>query len=196
MSHMVEVGFKIKNSLLESEKILLDNGYEEYFKTQTHDIYYSKVSMEGLTERQMKENCIRLRHSGKFFYFENMHLLNEKYDRKVHITFKDLRDYLNELYDNGFDVVFDTYKTDWVYTKGSKGCQLQDIKDIGLLNYHFDQDITDLPSDEQFNILKNNLLEMGFELEYEYGIDKLSSLYYGKLVFSKDQNVDYKPNRK
>ncbi len=187
MTGFVEVGLMIKNPLKEAEKILLDNGYIEQFKTQTHDIYYSNISMEGLSEMEMKSSCIRLRHSGKFFYFENMQLLNDSYERKINVTFETLRDYLNELHDKGFKIVFDTYKTDWAYYKGRKGCQLQEIKDIGLLNYVYDQDLAGLPLDKQFEILKKNLLDMGFTLEHDLGIDKLSSLYYGELKFSKGQ---------
>lgn len=185
MTGFLEVGLMIKNSLKEAEKILLDNGYIEDFKTQTHDIYYSKVNMNGLSEVEMKSSCIRLRHSGKFFYFENLNYLNNEYERKVHVTFETLRNYLNELHDNGFKIVFDTYKTDWVYYKGRKGCQLQDIKDIGLLNYVYDQDLAGKTKDEQFSILKKSLTDMGFKLEHELGIDKLSSLHYGELKFSK-----------
>ena len=38
----VEIGMKVKQNKKECEKILLDNGYEEFFKTQTRDVYFAK----------------------------------------------------------------------------------------------------------------------------------------------------------
>ena len=92
---------------------------------------------------------------------------------------------------NGFNVVFDTKKTDWIYKKGNSYHQLQDIQDIGLIDYYYDEDIFDKTEEEQSVILKNNLLAMGFELEYEEGVDKLRTLYNKEFKFSKNQNGKY-----
>ena len=48
----VEVGFKIKEDKLQAEKILLENGFVNTFKTaHTRDIYFGKdVNFENKTE--------------------------------------------------------------------------------------------------------------------------------------------------
>lgn len=40
----------------------------------------------------------------------------------------------------------------------------------------------------QFTLLSNGMKNLGFELEYEEGVDKLRSLLAQKLCFSKNQN--------
>ena len=92
---------------------------------------------------------------------------------------------------NGFRVLFDTRKSDWVYKKGNSYHQLQDIENIGLLDYCYDEDIFEKTEEQQFEILKSNLISMGFELEFEEGVDKLRTLYHKEYKFSKNQNAKY-----
>ena len=59
----VEVGFKIKEDKLQAEKILLENGFVNTFKTaHTRDIYFGKnVNFENKTEEEIKRSLIRCR---------------------------------------------------------------------------------------------------------------------------------------
>ena len=70
---------------------------------------------------------------------------------------------------------------------------MQEIKDIGLVDYVYDRDLTNsgLSEDEQFEVLKQQMYDLGFHLEYELGIDKLRSLYGKQLQFSKNQIGKY-----
>lgn len=189
----VEVGFKIKEDKLQAEKILLENGFVNTFKTaHTRDIYFGKnVNFENKTEEEIKRSLIRCRGCS---LFENLQLLDKSFSEgKINVDFKTAFSYFDKLFKAGFDVIFDTEKTDWIYQKGNCWHQLQEIKDIGLVDYVYDRDLSSkgLSEDEQFEVLKQQMYDLGFHLEYELGIDKLRSLYSKQLQFSKNQIGKY-----
>ena len=127
MAIEVEAGFKVKESKEEAEKILLDNGFVNTFKTaHTRDVYFGKdIGIEGKSEEEIKRSMVRLR---GFETFENLQLLGEKYpEGKYKADFKTALDICNKLLANGFEVIIDTEKTDWVYKKGRCWHQLQEI---------------------------------------------------------------------
>ncbi len=182
---VLEVGFKIKEDKKEAEKLLLAQGFQELFKTTTRDIYFGKdVNFEGKDETQIKTSLIRCRNFEKF---ENLKIFDKDLPDKLDVDFKTMHAYFDKFFENGYEVIFDTQKTDWVYYKGKCWHQLQDIKDIGLLDYVLDKDIFDKSEDEQFEILMKQVKDFGLHLEYELGVDKLRSLYNKKLMFSKNQ---------
>ena len=53
--------------------------------------------------------------------------------------------------------------------------------------YYCESISDDLDEDKLFNKLKEEMEKLGFTLEHELGVDKLRSLYSGKLQFSKNQ---------
>ena len=63
---VLEVGMKLKNSLIYYHDILIKNGLKLDFACSTHDVYYTKQNLEGLTENQMKEACVRGRYCNAF----------------------------------------------------------------------------------------------------------------------------------
>lgn len=183
----VEAGFKIKESKEEAEQILLKNGFINTYKTHTRDIYFGKDDdFRDMDEEGIKNSLIRLRN---FERFENMKLFDSEMPDIITLDFKTMLEYLQKLFSQGYDVVFDTRKSDWIYKKGECYHQLQDINDIGLLDYVYNREIFDkgLDADEQFEELKRQMLALGFHLEYEQGVDKLRSLYNKKLMFSTNQ---------
>jgi len=188
----IEVAFKIEQSKEEAEKLLLDNGFVNAFKTYTRDIYFGKnVNFDGLTEEEIKRQLIRCRN---FERLENLKVLDEKLPDKHLINLK----LLQRLFKEGYEVIFETQKSDWVYKKGGYWHQLQDIKDIGLLDYVYTDEFLDetITQDEMFEIVKQHIHDLGFKLEYELGVDKLRSLYYKELKFSKNQIGLYKYQEK
>lgn len=187
----VEVAFKIKQTQKESEKLLLSFGYKLFHKAKTHDLYFAKIKLTPeMTEQQLKFNCIRLRFSNNNLSFNNFNLF-DKTKNNFNCTKKESKQILKQLKQNGFKKVFDTFKTDYVYKKDNSYHQLQNIKKIGLLDYFYNEDIFSLSPLNQYKTLKQEMLNMGFELEYEDGVDKLRSLLAKKLCFSKNQNGDY-----
>ncbi|MCI5497825.1 MAG: hypothetical protein MR412_04485 [Firmicutes bacterium] len=193
MAIEVEAGFKVKESKEEAEKILLDNGFVNTFKTaHTRDVYFGKdIEIEGKSEEEIKRSMVRLR---GFETFENLELLGEKYpEGKYKADFKTALDICNKLLANGFEVIIDTEKTDWVYKKGRCWHQLQEIKNIGLVDYVYNEEIFDkgYSEEEQFDLLHHQMTDLGFHLEYDLGIDKLRTLLSGQIQFSTNQIGKY-----
>ena len=193
MAIEVEAGFKVKESKEEAEKILLDNGFVNTFKTaHTRDVYFGKdIEIEGKSEEEIKRSMVRLR---GFETFENLQLLGDEYpEGKYKADFKTALDICNKLLANGFEVIIDTEKTDWVYKKGRCWHQLQEIKNIGLVDYVYNEEIFDkgYSEEEQFDLLHTQMTDLGFHLEYDLGIDKLRTLLTGQIQFSTNQIGKY-----
>ena len=188
----VEVGFKIKQTQAEAEDLLQKGGYELLFNTETHDLYFSnKKISKKMTEQQIKFACIRFRHTKGTCGFDNYQLFDTTKPNRFKCSLDEAAESIVALKNAGFNKVFDTFKTDFIYKKGKSYHQLQNINKIGLLDYYYDEDIFSLSQKEQFDFLYNNMLKLGFELEYTEGVDKLKSLLSKKLCFSKNQNGDY-----
>lgn len=174
---IVEVGMKLDNSISYYHDLLIKNGLRLDFCCITHDIYYTKEDLNGLTENQMKNSCIRIRHVSK---------INGENESE-----SDLLEKEQKLIDDGYEKIFDTIKFDYQYcndTMKSK-VQLQDIKDIGLLVYYDNPDYYLYPPKEQRGLLLKELNSYGFNFkENDLGIDKLRTLYYKKEMFSENQN--------
>lgn len=193
MAIEVEAGFKVKESKEEAEKILLDNGFLNTFKTaHTRDVYFGKdIEIEGKSEEEIKRSMVRLR---GFETFENLQLLGDEYpEGKYKADFKTALDICNKLLANGFEVIIDTEKTDWVYKKGRCWHQLQEIKNIGLVDYVYNEGIFDkgYSEQQQFDLLHQQVTDLGFHLEYDLGIDKLRTLLSGQIQFSTNQIGKY-----
>ena len=193
MAIEVEAGFKVRENKEEAEKILLDNGFVNTFKTaHTRDVYFGKnLEFEGKSEEEIKRSMVRLR---GFETFENLQLLGDKYpEGKYKADFKTALDICNKLLANGFEVIIDTEKTDWVYKKGRCWHQLQEIKNIGLVDYVYNEEIFDkgYSEEEQFDLLHHQMTDLGFHLEYDLGIDKLRTLLSGQIQFSTNQIGKY-----
>ena len=68
--------------------------------------------------------------------------------------------------------------------------QLQDIKDIGLLVYYNNHDYNDYTPEKQRKCLIDELNSYGFNFkETDLGLDKLRPFYYGKKMYSENQNA-------
>ena len=180
MSELVlEVGMKLDKDLIYYHELLGEHGLNLVFSIHTHDVYYSKDdNFDGMSENQIKNACIRLRYCQKLNSKEN--------------DFKDIRKKEKELIKQGYKKVFDTSKLDFHYcNKKMKGrVQIQDIKDIGLLVYYDNEKYYKYDEDKQRRLLLEELNSYGFEFnENDLGLDKFRTLYYGKEMYSKNQNA-------
>ena len=189
----VEAGFKIKETKEEAEKILLANGFVNTWKTaKTRDVYFGKdINFTNKSEEEIKRSLVRCR---GFETFENLQLLDSNFAEGKHkVDFKTALDYCNRLLASGFDIIFDTEKTDWIYKKGTCWHQLQEIKDIGLVDYVYNEEIfgKGYTEEKQFNLLIQQIEDLGFTLQYKLGVDKLRTLYFGELKFSTNQIGKY-----
>lgn len=180
---VVEVGMPLDKSLIYYHDMLISHGLDLQFACVTHDLYYTKENLDGcLTDSQIKKLCIRLRH------LEGVIGVNKRPKDDI----DEIKRKENELISQGYRKVFDTIKFDFQYHKeGMTGyIQLQDIKDIGLLCYYDNGHYYNLPLDEQRKALFEELNSYGFNFRQDdLGVDKLLSLCYGKLMYSKNQNA-------
>ena len=174
---VLEVGMKLDNSVIYYHDLLVKNGLRLEFSCITHDIYYTKENLDGLSENEMKKSCIRLRHCDG-----------------INKAAKDKKELFNKEKDliyEGYKKVFDTIKMDFQYCNDTmkSRVQLQDIKDIGLLVYYDNPDYYSKPLKEQRKLLLDELNSYGFNFkESDLGLDKLRTLYYKKEMFSENQN--------
>ena len=87
---------------------------------------------------------------------------------------------------DGFKKVFDTVKYDYQFRIGdSSVIQIQAIEDIGIVLYYDNPKYDSLSLDEQREKLILELDTYGFNFAKDSkNVDKLRSLYYGRLMFS------------
>lgn len=180
---VVEIGMKLDKNLIYYHEMLLKHGLELDYSCITRDIYYTKNELDGLTENEMKRACTRIRLG---------YSINERFFKRKNNRLRNLESKKeNDLIEQGYKKVFDTIKFDFQYFhKNMKSkVQLQDIKDIGLLVYYDNPDYYKYPLDVQRKMLIEELNSYGFSFkESDLGVDKLRTLYYGKEMYSKNQN--------
>ena len=173
---VVEIGMKINRPLIYYHDMLVDNGLRLDFACVTHDVYYTNKNLNGLSEGQMKDSCVRLR---------SCSVINGKPEDSAKNSTKE-----HELIENDYTKIFDTIKFDFQYSNGQmlSKVQLQDIKDIGLLVYYDNPDYYGFPLIEQRNMLIDELNSYGFDFRHDdLGLDKLRTFYYGREMFSENQ---------
>lgn len=179
---IVEVGMPLDKNLIYYHDMLTSHGLILNFACVTHDLYYTKKSLDGLTENQMKNSCIRIRK------LEGMIGVNKDKTKSD----KEIKDEEQKLLNQGYHKIFDTIKFDFQYKKPDwyNYIQLQDIKDVGLLVYWAHNIFYELPEEKQRQKLLEELNSYGFEFKgTDLGLDKLRTLYYGKKMYSKNQNA-------
>lgn len=131
-------------------------------------ILQKKKSFEGLSEKQIKDSCIRIRNPKTKDNIEEKSLICD-----------------------GYFKVFDTIKKDFHFQNSQmkSRIQLQLIKKIGLVVYYDNPDYYRFSENKQRELLLKELNSYGFNFTLDdLGIDKLRTLYYGKEMFSKNQN--------
>ena len=129
----------------------------------------------------MKKACIRIRK------LEGMIGVNKDKNK----TDAEIKAEEAKLIKKGYHKVFDTIKFDFQYKKTdlTSYIQLQDIKDVGLLVYWEHDIFYKLSEEEQHKQLLEELNSFGFEFkDTDLGVDKLRTLYYGKTMYSINQN--------
>lgn len=162
--NVVEVGFKLDNNFNNYHNLLINNGFVNNFNCHTRDVYYTNKILDGMTENEMKNSCIRVR-----IVDGNLTIQNCK-----------------------FNFQFDTFKNDHHYTSEiiEGTIQLQEIDNVGLLVYYDNSRYYDLTFENQRRKLIDDLNLAGFNFRYtDLGLDKLRTLYYGQEKYSNNQNA-------
>lgn len=186
---IVEVGIKLDRDFEYYDNILKSNKLINDFKVITHDIYYTNKNLDGLTENEMKNACIRLRSCDNEGYKVQNNMITDLEKKEVLNT--ELNDFENRLEKLGYKKVFDIIKKDFHYYRDgmSSKIQLQQIQNVGLLVYYDNKDYYKFDLDTQRKMLIDELNSYGFNFNYDVlGLDKLRTLYYREEMYSKNQN--------
>lgn len=202
-SNILEVGFKLDKDLAYYHNMLIDYGFKNVFNCETWDRYWSNKDFEGMSENEIKRNCVRFRCSRsikKRFLkrnsftnsgFQNYLIFDNLAENSFMCPMEALPEFEEKFKKYYWKKVFDTKKKDYQYSiEGMKSrIQLQDIEGIGLLVYYDNPDYYHLPIDEQRKKIIDELNSYGFNFKYDdLGLDKLRTLYYGKECYSENQN--------
>lgn len=179
---VLEVGMELDRNIEYYHQLLTKKGLSILFSCRTHDVYYAKNNnFDGLTENAIKNSCQRIR------YVEP---LNVKIRKNKEFKYKKKQE--KKLIKEGYFKVFDTTKIDYQYGNEAmkSRIQLQNIEDIGLLVYYDNPDYYEFEETKQRKMLLDELNSYGFNFhENDLGLDKLRTLYYGKKMYSSNQNA-------
>ena len=189
---VVELGIYLEKPYIYYEELLKEHGLECVFECETHDIYFTNndfSNIDNMTEREIKDSCIRLRRVDNGDYEIQNKILKEYKKksfkaRKINRVEKELNKY-------GYRKVFDTFKFDhqWYKEGMTTRVQLQETKDVGLLVFLDNKAYYEYDLETQRKKLIDELNSYGFNFNYDtLGLDKLRTLYYRKEMFSKNQN--------
>ena len=160
---IVEVGFPLKKQLIYYHEMLQKHGLKLVYACITHDLYFSKsTNFDGLTERQIKDKCVRLRMS------------DNKLNAKSFVKDETVNREEQKLAKQGYTKVFDTVKFDFHYQKeGMKSrIQLQDILNLGLLVYYDNPNYYDFEPENQRKLLIDELNIIRVILQYSPNIER------------------------
>lgn len=198
-----EVGFLLDKDLVFYHDLLIERGAVNVYNCETRDIYWSNKDFSGMSENEIKRCCVRFRRSKGFggsLYeedtpvmsgFQNYLIFDNLAEDRFRCPDTDLYLFEEKFKKYYWKKVFDTKKIDYQYVIGDmkSRIQLQVIEGIGLVLYYDNPDYYHLPIDEQRINLIDELNSYGFDFKYsDLGLDKLRTLYEGKMCFSKNQN--------
>lgn len=199
MSIIVEVGFLLNKDFPYYDSLLKSKGFINDFNVETHDLYYIKndIDISSLSEQDIKSLCIRLRECNKYIYSIQNNLISSLDLKQV--SNEELSKFENMIEKYGYYQVFNTTKKDHHYSRSNlrSKIQLQEIENVGLLLYYDNPNYYDLNEDTQRKKLIDDLNTFGFDFSYEtLGVDKLRSLYHGKIMYSLNQGSTYTEEEK
>lgn len=200
---VVEVGFKLDKDLEYYHNMLIEHGAVNVFTCETRDIYWSNKNFDGMSENEIKRNCVRFRYSkglGGTLYekgsidrsgFQNYQIFDNLAEDSFMCPIGEIDKFEEKFKKYYWKRVFDTKKMDYQYVIGDmkSRIQLQEIDNIGLVLYYDNPDLYHLSIEEQRVALIDELNSYGFEFNYKtLGLDKLRTLYYKRECFSSNQN--------
>jgi len=196
---IVEVGLELDKPVEFYINMLINTGLENTFNCNTHDVYYTNIkTFKGLTENEIKQSCVRIRRLNGFggtklhpvtsFMREisNYKIFDNLWENKFLIKDEQIEYYENKLRLAGWEKVFDTKKIDYQF---ANGIQLQVIENVGLLVYYAQRKYAGLDEEKQFELLRSDLQQFGFNFKDKLGVDKLKTIYYNKKCYSKAQDI-------
>lgn len=196
---IVEIGILLHKPLEYYDEILTNAGAFNVFNCETRDVYWTFHDLRGMTEKQIKNACIRYRQCTNLAsdkpgpaIMQNYPMADKRNVGEFFVPTETLEAFDKGLQAQGYMKVFDTRKFDYQYATPSmrSRIQLQQINGIGLVVYYDNPDYYHMRADEQRLALIQELNGFGFAIpEDQMGIDKLRTLYTGELCYSANQNA-------
>lgn len=196
---IVEIGILLHKPLEYYDEILTNAGAFNVFNCETRDVYWTFHDLRGMTEKQIKNACIRYRQCTNLAsdkpgpaIMQNYPMADKRNVVEFFVPTETLEAFDKGLQAQGYMKVFDTRKFDYQYATPSmrSRIQLQQINGIGLVVYYNNPDYYHMRADEQRLALIQELNGFGFAIpEDQMGIDKLRTLYTGELCYSANQNA-------
>lgn len=196
---IVEVGILLHKPLEYYDEMLTNAGAFNVFNCETRDVYWTFHDLRGMTEKQMKNACIRYRQCTNLTsdrpgpaIMQNYPMADKRNVGEFFVPTETLEAFDKGLQAQGYMKVFDTRKFDYQYATPSmrSRIQLQQIDNIGLVVYYDNPDYYHMRPDEQRVALIRELNSFGFGIpETQMGLDKLRTLFTGQLCYSANQNA-------
>ena len=172
-----EIEIPIKGTKEDVEKILLNNGFEIFYKVLTITSYYIYKNESIDNHKTLKEKCKRLRYVEPIYKFENTWQnykdLITKYDKRNCIKEE------KKLLSQGYIKIYTDEKTDFVYKKINEEkmyFQIQDIKDDCLMIAYDNEKYYNFTRDEQRKMLIADVKKYGIEIIDNNNIDRFKLL--------------------
>lgn len=134
-----EIELKINQDNDEVEKLLLNQGFEVFFKRRTIANYYLPKDQEIGDTKTLKERCVRIRTSCKInekigkFSFKMLNNLKSRDEETL--SLKEAKKKEKQMLKNGYTLIHTDDKTDFVYVLKDKEIvfQIQDIVGLGTI---------------------------------------------------------------
>ena len=196
---IVEVGILLHKPLEYCDELLTNAGAYNVFNCETHDVYWTYHDLRGMTEKQMKNACIRYRQVTNLAsdkpgpaMMQNYPMADKKSVGEFFVPVETLSAFDKGLQAQGYMKVFDTRKYDYQYATNDmrSRIQLQQIEELGLMVYYDNPDYYHMPAEQQRVMLIRELNTFGFGIpESQMGVDKLRTLYNNELCYSANQNA-------
>jgi adenylate cyclase class IV len=196
---IVEIGILLHKPLEYYDELLTNAGAYNVFNCETHDVYWTYHDLRGMTEKQMKNACIRYRqvtnlasHKPGRAMMQNYPMADKKSVGEFFVPVETLSAFDKGLQAQGYLKVFDTRKYDYHYATINmrSRIQLQQIEGLGLMVYYDNPDYYHMPAEQQRVMLIRELNALGFGIpESQMGVDKLRTLYNNELCYSANQNA-------
>lgn len=170
---IVEIELPIKGNKEDIDKLLLNNGFEEFFKVITITSYYKLTNDYDMNHKTLKSRCKRIRYVEPLSKFQNENQNYKKWITKYNI--KRCQKEENKLLNAGYEKIYTDEKTDYVYknkTDPEMYFQIQDIKDDCLIIAYDNKKYYDLAEDIQRKKLIDDVCKYGIEIINEKNVDR------------------------
>lgn len=170
---VTEIELPIKGNKEDIDKLLLNNGFEEFFKVITITNYYKLKTDNDMNHKTLKSRCKRIRYVEPLSKFKNKNQNYKKWITKYSV--QKCKKEEEKLLNNGYEKIYTDEKTDYVYknkTNNEMYFQIQDIKDDCLIIAYDNKNYYDLPEDVQRKKLINDVRKCGIEIIDETNVDR------------------------